>query len=404
MEWLAQFEGQIETQPPVSQEHLSQLPAKRGLALLLAENDHPIVLLPCGDIRSRVAARMRNPQEDPHQKMPDLRGVTRKILWKLTGGHFETDWTFLEIARRIWPSRYAGMLAIKKAWFVHVNPAEEYPRFVRSDNVWGEPGLFLGPFASGRSAERFVEAVQDAFDLCRDYRCLRQSPHGARCSYGQMGRCLCPCDGTIPMDQYRQVVARAADYAAGNRRPLLDELKAAMRQAAGKLEFERASTIKLRLDRLSAVEHEDFRLIAPAERFQFLLIQPAVSRGKANVFLADCGQIHSLPPLTWPLEDAALAAVLESGRDVVGKSIEPDLPLRQWRMAMASHYLYCSIEKSGLILRFDSGLTAQSLGESVATQAEVLRLVKAKVPPQAQEEVPPQVPPATDSTTEPESR
>ena len=374
------FDGHLDISPPVTDEHLAKLPARRGVALLLAESDHPITLLPAADIRSRVSARMRNPEEDPRQKMPDLRGITRRVEWKLTGGHFETDLCFLELARELWPDGYPKMLAFKKAAFVHVNPAEEFPRFVRTDDVFGQTGPCLGPFPSGRAADRFVEAVQEAFDLCRDYRCLRQSPRGVRCSYGQMGRCLCPCDGSLAMDAYRKAVAEAADYVAGSRSPLRDALTSQMKQAAAGLQFEKAATLKARLERLSAIDHEDFRHVAPVEEFRFLLVQPGVSARKMHVFAASGGQIVQLPNLDYPLSDGPLQVALET------LSHAPTTPLPRdgaalWRMALVSHYLYCSPERSGLVLRYRPDLTARSLAEMIEDQAVALRLVKPRRPP-----------------------
>ena len=170
-DWIKAFDGQLSVQPPLNDEQLAQVPAKRGVFALLAEADTPVVLLTGADIRSRLRARLAEPLEGQRRKTADLRIITRKVLWQRTESHFETDWRYLEIARSIYPRDYGELLPWRAACFVHVNPAEKYPHFVRTRDAGGE-GLYLGPFADSRSADRFIAAIQDAFDLCRDYRCL----------------------------------------------------------------------------------------------------------------------------------------------------------------------------------------------------------------------------------------
>jgi len=212
------FEGRLDVAAPLSDQQLREIPTKRGVFLLTADDDRPILLATAASIRSRVRGRLDEKDPEHSSRSADLRTITRAVHWKLAGGRFETDWRYLEIARAIWPKSYAKLLSWKPPWFVHVDPAEPYPHLRRTRDIFAGPGRNVGPFETTRSAEKFIEIVQDAFDLCRDIQCLRRSPNAPRCSYGQMGRCLSPCDGTIGMDAYRRQVARAADFAAGLRR------------------------------------------------------------------------------------------------------------------------------------------------------------------------------------------
>ena len=95
------FDGEVELSPPAIDEALVKLPARRGLALLLADGQRPVLLLPAADLRARVAGRLKNPDEQERRRLPDLAAITRKVLWRLAHSHFECDCRFLEISRKL---------------------------------------------------------------------------------------------------------------------------------------------------------------------------------------------------------------------------------------------------------------------------------------------------------------
>ena len=376
--WAGAFDGRLDVQPPLTDGQLAEIPAKRGVFLLTAEGEAPILLATAAGIRARLRGRLDEPDPERHKRSADLRTITRAIHWKLATGHFEMDWIYLELAKAIWPKTYAKLLSWRPAWFVHVGPAEAFPHFVRTRDVFATAGRYFGPFESGRSADQFIDAVQDAFDLCRDIQCLRRSPCGQPCPYGQMGRCLCPCDGSISMDAYRLMVAAATEFAAGPREPHVQGLKRQMASASAELEFERAATLKARLDRLAELEGPAYTHVAPAEKFQFLLAQPAGSRRKVKVFLVDRGAVAPPELLDWPLEKKQLARTLRKMmRFVAAGAKRPSDPVERWRVGLVARALFSSRPRKGLALRWTLDLTGEHLARAITASADALGLSRA---------------------------
>ncbi|HOD84738.1 MAG TPA: UvrB/UvrC motif-containing protein [Phycisphaerae bacterium] len=379
------FDGVCQVQPPVAEEQLAVIPPKRGVALLLAQGGRPIVLLPAADLRSRVRLRLQEPLSDQRTKTADLREITREIRWTLAYSHFETDLAYLHAACSLWPRTFTSLLAWKPPWFVHVQPGEEFPRFQKTRKDFALPGWLLGPFPSGQAADRFIETIQDAFDLCRDYRCLRQAPHGQPCAYGQMGKCLSPCDGRISMDRYREVMAQAANFAAGDRQEPLDRLRQEMMQAAGKLQFERAAALKARLGRLDELHHADYAHLAPLDDFRFVLVQRGAGRRKARAFLADRGLVQDAGDLDYPLRRPQVDRLLKKMARLVARGdrerIEGDLAA--WRMGLVAHYLFTSPDRRGVILRWEESLQPADVEQAIDDAARELHLSR-KQPPKGQ--------------------
>ncbi len=246
-EWNQLFDARLDVRVPVTEEQLREIPAKRGVVLLAGQDSEPIVMITAADMRARTRTRLAEPSEEDvsrRSRSPKLGEVTRAIFQKRCESHFETDWRFLEISRLIWPRRYAKMLSWKPPWFVHLSLGDAHPHFARSRKVFEREGRYIGPFASARDAEKFIQDVQDAFDLCRSITCLRRAPNGARCPYAEMNRCVSPADGTISMDEYRSILSGAADFAAGQREGLRGQLQGKMARAAEELKFEAAAEYK----------------------------------------------------------------------------------------------------------------------------------------------------------------
>lgn len=338
-DWSHFFPGRLDVAPPIAEGALAALPAKRGIVLLAAGEDRPLLLLTAADIRSRTGRRLANPDEQERSRLPDLQCITRSIRWRLSHSRFEADWDYLEAARLLWPRDWAQLLSWKPPWFVLADVTGPFPHFERVRGPCGGGGTYLGPFPSASSAQAFVEALEDAFDLCRHAVCLRQSPHGRRCSYAEMGRCLCPCDGSIAMADYARAVAEALEFALGNRQPLRARLGEAMGEAAARLQFEAAAVYKARLARLEEFDRPEYRYVAALDDFRFILVQGGPRSGTAKVFFVHGGRIESAATLVRPLQGPAVQTLLDAMAAWVIQPAATD-DAGPWRMGLVSHYLF----------------------------------------------------------------
>jgi len=382
--WDFMFDGQLEVAGQLDDTQLERIPARRGV-VLLAAGDRPIQLITASRIRQRVRTRLDAPGDERLRKSADLRQITTRVLWKLSAGAFETDLDHLELARAIWPESYPARMTWKPPWFIHVDPDSRRPQFRRARKFPSGAVRSFGPFISGADAERFITALRDTFDLCRDHRNLAQGPNARRCSYGQMQRCLAPCDGTVSLDDYRLAVSHAVGFVAGDRGKLRRKLQDEMTLAAGQLEFERAAALKGRLERLGEFDRSAYRFARPFEEFRFLVFQPGGGRRRMRVFLVNRGEIPAAASLQYPLQTAQtdgaggkycgmeLANLLEQMRRLAAS--EP--PVDQagaLRMGLVTRYLFSGPRRRGLIVRFRESLGSDALAEMIESAAGDLRL------------------------------
>ncbi|MCW2710039.1 MAG: polymerase epsilon subunit [Marmoricola sp.] len=126
---------------------------------------------------------------------------------------------------------------------------EPWPRLSLVRKVAEDGADYLGPFASRRTAEKCLTALHETFPIRQCSDRLPISPSRSACALAEMGRCLSPCDGSISMDDYAEVVATV-------RRNLLhraDEVVEALTSRMDRLaEHERFEEAGVHRDRLSA--------------------------------------------------------------------------------------------------------------------------------------------------------
>lgn len=301
-----------------------------------------------GDAKANKIA----PSSPVARRRADLSQIVRRIRWQPAHSAFEITYQYWRISRVVLPDTYLKNLAFGPAWCVHADPAAAIPRFTVTRTLPATPGTVLGPFSSQQDANKFVQVLEDAFDLCRYIHILEQAPHGQPCAYHEMGRCPAPCGGLIPMQQYRDTVERAIRFAAGEREAVREEWNGQMRQAASELAFERASALKQRLERSKEIEHAAYRHVRPVESFSWLIVQRGIGRTRVKPFFVRGGKLQEGEPARLKELDEVVPIWIDSLREagpdrrVMDNASLQDLSEHMW---LVSHFLFRR-ERIGLFL------------------------------------------------------
>jgi excinuclease ABC subunit C len=133
---------------------------------------------------------------------------------------------------------------------------EEFPRFryLRQHNrrlaAQGRVRLF-GPFVSSKAVRSTLAELQRLVPM-RDCPDSVMRHRTRPCLKHQIGLCSAPCTGEIDKAGYALLVERAVRILSGESRELLEELTGKMREASGRLDYERAAWWRDRLEFLRA--------------------------------------------------------------------------------------------------------------------------------------------------------
>jgi hypothetical protein len=374
------FDRRIDFDPDADFEaFLKSVPGKWVVYLMAGANDEPVQLLCVKNLRYSLERRLGT-QEAAAEKtaeslaqQPEMadslvaagaalglsrkvnyREIVRRVYWTRVDSSFEADSVFLEAARVVFPQTYRGMFGFRPAWFVHVNPWTTFPRYTKTNDPIKQTGVHLGPIEDKHAAQKLVHLAENLFDLCRDYSILTQSPHGGPCAWRQMNKCVGPCDGSIDLEAYGQLVARSAEVLANPHEEIRAQTRR-MKAAAAELRFEAAEKIKGYIDQLGQLGKGPFRHVRPLQQFQYVTLQRGPRAGTAKVFLITPGRIDYIaclldePKSVADLMRQILAAAHERP-DGAEKLDDAGVE----RIGTVAHHLFQPKARQGVFLPIDS--------------------------------------------------
>ncbi|MGD0461552.1 MAG: UvrB/UvrC motif-containing protein [Tepidisphaeraceae bacterium] len=327
---------------------LRQVPAKWVVYCFADAAGQALQLLCVKNLRASLKRRLQGEQTLCLTKRVNYRDIVGQIHWRRVDSAFEADWIYHDIARQIFPGTYQGMVGFRPAWFVHIDPDAEFPRYCKTIDVANKAGLCIGPVEDKHAAARLIELMEDAFDLCRYYNILIQSPRGRACAYKEMGKCPAPCDGSISMEQYRRMVEWSAATLA-DPGEMIRQQNQRMQQAAAEQRFETASKIKTFIEQLSQLGKGPFRHARPLRDFAYAAIQSGPNAGSAKVFLILPGLIEEIADLleepTRPSE--LLGAIFSAAEEHAGVPLDAQ---GVERIGIVAHHLFSPKQSQGIFL------------------------------------------------------
>jgi excinuclease ABC subunit C len=226
------------------------LPDSPGVLLIemKAANAKPY-LARTADIRRAAERLLRVPEA--LSKRLNLREVAARVRYRVAGSKFEQTLTLYELAREYFPQRYRALLRLRPPTVLKVNLRNEYPRCYVTRSIRADGGFYLGPFASRRLAEAFAQGFLDLFKIRRCQIKIRRDPSFPGCIYSEMKMCLAPCFAGCTKEDYDVEVSRVVEALASAGESLTEQLEHEREGASEALDFERASALHKRIEKVS---------------------------------------------------------------------------------------------------------------------------------------------------------
>jgi len=206
------------------------------------------------DLRRRLERLLGAP--DPSSKRLNLRELTKSVRYRVTASAFGQTLAYYQTAKELFPARYRAMLRMRPPAVLKVNLRNAYPRCYPTRRIsidfGGNPsgGVYYGPFPSRKAADAFAERFLDFFKVRRCQIKIRRDPSFPGCIYSEMKMCLALCFAGCTKEEYDVEVQRLVAFLETGGRSLRKNLEAERDRASEELDYEKASSLHKKLDKL----------------------------------------------------------------------------------------------------------------------------------------------------------
>jgi excinuclease UvrABC nuclease subunit len=251
-------------------DELDQIPDRPAVFVLWASEGQPY-LARTALLRRRLKRLISH--RDRISRVLNLRGVAERIEYWLTGSQLESALIHLELARAHFPEDWPRITRLRPPIFVRLTLDNPFPRTMITARFGS--GLSYGPFPSRAAAERFEGELLDLFQVRRCEENLTPAPDHPGCIYGEMNRCLRPCQQAVSVEEYRAEATRLEQFLRSGGASLRDTTEAARDRMSVEMQFEEAERLHQRLTRISDVQGLSGELARSLDRLNGIAVTPS---------------------------------------------------------------------------------------------------------------------------------
>jgi excinuclease UvrABC nuclease subunit len=277
-------------------------------------------------------------------RLLNLRPLAQRVEYWPAGSHLETMLIHYQLAVRHFPTNYLDLLKLRMPAYAKVTLANPFPRTYVTTRLGGGKGFYYGPFRNRAAAELFESNVLELFQIRRCQEDLVPSPDHPGCIYGEMNKCMRPCQQLVSAAEYRGEVDRAVAFLETGGRSLIEPLEAARERLSLELRFEDAAREHRQIDRIQEMLRLRDELVSDIDRLNGIAVTPSAEPGAVELWLvlAGCWQ----PPIRFGFEvvEGKTVSIDHRLREIVAsiEPLRPDLQTRQEHLALLARWNYSS--------------------------------------------------------------
>ncbi|MEO6488018.1 MAG: excinuclease ABC subunit UvrC, partial [Thermoanaerobaculia bacterium] len=230
-------------------EQLAQLPTGPGVYIMRNGAGDVIYVGKAANLRNRVRSYFGSPAS--------MEGKTRTLSDAIADFEYlvtptEQGALHLEAAlvKRHQPIFNVRLKDDKHYPYLKVDLADPWPRVYITRRVAKDGARYFGPFANAGSVRRTLDIVNKLFP----WRSCTKTITGTDprpCLDYFINRCIAPCTSYCTKEEYDEVIRQVILFLEGRTEEVMRSLKAEMRDASEKMDYERAGRVR---DQMTAIE------------------------------------------------------------------------------------------------------------------------------------------------------
>ncbi len=249
--------------PIALEEVLEAMPDKQAVYLLWPREGKPELA------RTNVLRRRLR------RALPELKGTITRVEYQRTGSRLESQFLMLALAKTHMGAGYRDEIRLRMPPWVKLVLTNKFPRTVLTRQLAAAPAVYFGPFRNRSTAARFESEYLDLFQLRRCQEDLEPAPEHPGCIYGEMGRCLRPCQQAVGVAEYEGEAERVAEFFRSNGRSLAAPAESNRERLSAEMDFEGAALLHERCRRIEEVLSQRDEMVRELGNLNAIAVVPS---------------------------------------------------------------------------------------------------------------------------------
>jgi hypothetical protein len=266
----------------------------------------------------------------------------QRVEYQYTGSRLEGQFLLWELARLHLGAGYRREIRLRLPPYVKLILSNEFPRTQVSTHIGRAPAVYYGPFRNKATAARFESEFLDLFQLRRCQEDLAPSPEHPGCMYGEMGRCLRPCQQAVGVAEYGSEVLRVGEFLHTHGRSLRDPASTARDRLSAEMDFEGAAMMHARLGRIDEVLGLSDEMARDVNALNAITVTPSAAADSVELGWMRGGSWQGFRRLDFALADGRAVSLDQRLRETAASIPEtrPAPVERMEQLAILSRWFY----------------------------------------------------------------
>ncbi|WP_430592967.1 excinuclease ABC subunit UvrC [Humidisolicoccus flavus] len=231
---------------------VGEIPTAPGVYRFRDEQGRILYVGKAKNLRSRLSNYFQ-PLRSLHERTRRMVLTATNVEWTIVGSEYEALQLEFTWIKEFDPPFNVQFRDDKSYPYLAITFGDEVPRVLVTRNRDIKGARYFGPYTKVWAIRETLDLLLKAFPMrsCSSTIFQRAVKTNRPCLLGDIGKCSAPCVGRISVEDHRGRARELSAFMAGADQGIVAELRERMMQASGRLEFERAATLR---DQLAALE------------------------------------------------------------------------------------------------------------------------------------------------------
>ncbi|MEZ5690973.1 MAG: excinuclease ABC subunit UvrC [Rickettsiales bacterium] len=238
----------------VIKSHLRTMPQSSGVYRMIDESGNSLYVGKAKNLKNRVMNYVNTVALNT--RLQNMISQTAALEIVTTRSEAEALLLEANLIKKHSP-KYNILLKDDKSFpYIFFSGNHDFPRISKYRGAKGKKGKYFGPFVSAGAVDEVITLLQKVFLLrsCSDNIFKNRT---RPCLKYQIKRCCAPCVDYVSKEDYDELLNQAYDFLSGKSKRIKDELNEQMRQASELMDYEKAATLRDRIQSLTQVQQQN---------------------------------------------------------------------------------------------------------------------------------------------------